>query len=563
MVSRLAPNALFGIVILGLILVSGDFFSYQIGLYLTYAIAVLGVQFAWGSAGILPLGHALFFGLSGYIASKVWLYMGSVGVIGWLMVPIAGLFSACLAYLMAWLVFRKVNHTGPYFAVITLAMLMLFFQLANSLTQFTGGYNGLLGFSAQLGLSPSGFYICTLLILVGMLCLLGWLRVLPFGTILAAIISNEERMQFLGYATYRYKAMGFAISAFVTGVGGALFAAHQGYISPQSMGLLLTTEFLIWTALGGRQSLLGPVLAVLFIGLLTDELRQSVSYWEILIALIFIIVVMFYPKGLAGLVPRKIVAFFTSVNLWVEKSKIDTDPVQKVTSLNFTNCNVTCNNVHILRGLNLSASHQGIMCLIGPNGAGKSSTFHVATGKMSLQTGDIAINETSLNHLSPFKIFSYGLGMKFQLATIFTNLTVRQNLLLALWAGRLSTKALFSLSANGYVGKRQDEFIKKIPEFKELMNRAASELSQGQKQQLELLMVLSAGSGMILLDEPCAGLSPQETKQIIALIDYAATKIGCRILIIEHDMGLVKKLSDHIYVLHNGTLLMQGNYKEV
>ena len=76
-------------------------------------------------------------------------------------------------------------------------------------------------------------------------------------------------------------------------------------------------------------------------------------------------------------------------------------------------------------------------------------------------------------------------------------------------------------------------------------------------------MVLSAGSGMILLDEPCAGLSPQETKQIIALIDYAATKIGCRILIIEHDMGLVKKLSDHIYVLHNGALLMQGNYKEV
>src|SRR5690606_13472207 len=126
----------------------------------------------------------------------------------------------------------------------------------------------------------------------------------PIGVMWAAIAQNEERLQLLGYATDRIKAQAFAFSALLASLAGALFAAHQGIVPPQAMGFLLSTEFVIWAAVGGKASALGPLWGAVIVGFASAELREKYRYWEVGVAASFIGVVLFLPQGVAGLLKR-------------------------------------------------------------------------------------------------------------------------------------------------------------------------------------------------------------------------------------------------------------------
>src|SRR5690606_8689290 len=178
-------------------------------------------------------------------------------------------------------------------------------QLANSLEWLTGGFNGMTGIPGLPGIDSYGglYYVIVPVLALTTLALAHLLRS-PFGQLLSAIAQNEERLQFLGFRTSGLKALAFAISAGLAGIAGVLFAAHDGIVTPQSVGYLLSAELVIWTAVGGRDSLLGPVLGAVLIGYLTAELRDTFPYWEIVVAIVFIAVVLRFPNGIAGFLAR-------------------------------------------------------------------------------------------------------------------------------------------------------------------------------------------------------------------------------------------------------------------
>ncbi len=554
--------------ILALVLVPfvwDSFTAYQLGLYLLYGMVAQGIALCWGRAGFLPLGQALFFGLGAYIAGA-----GLRNDPGWLLIvplfALAIIVPALLAWIVGALVFDRQTGSGPYFSLITLALSMLGFQLANSMDWLTGGFNGLTGISGLPGIDTyEHLYFVILAALLAVTLLLAHLVQSPFGQLLEAVRDNEERLQFFGFRTSLLKALAFAVSGGLAGMAGALYAPHQGIVTPQAVGFLLSAELVIWTAVGGRFGLLGPIAGAVLIGFLASGLRDAFRYWEVVVALVFIAVVLYLPGGLGSLFSDllgRLGLDFSTVAPAARTVKLDKRDTPEEPVIEFNDVAVTAGQVVILRGLSLSIDKGGIHCIIGPNGAGKTSALNVLTGKLALSSGRILWRGRPLTAIRPFAAARMGIGRKFQVPSIFPSLPVRQNLDLAIWSSRLRLGEMLSMMPYSWSPELLGDLESRFP-FLANSGIAAGSLSVGQRQMLDFAMTLLAEPDIILLDEPCAGLSTAETALMIDAIASLARTTGATFLIIEHDMQVVERLSDHVYVMHQGRLLASGTMVQI
>jgi branched-chain amino acid transport system permease protein len=373
-----------------------------------------------------------------------------------------------------------------------------------------------------------------------------------------AIAQNEDRLQFFGFATHRWKAGAFALSAALAAVAGALFAAHQGIVTPLAMGYVLATEFVIWAAVGGKASPLGALLGAVIVGYASSELRDHFSAWEVIVGLAFMGVVRFLPRGVAGLFER-----------WRGDAVVPPPlpapalPAADVPALVFDEVATGHAGVTILDGLKLELQGPGIRCVIGPNGAGKTSAFNVMTGRLPVRGGRIRLHGEDISGWPAWRVARRAVGRKFQIPAVFAELSVRENLAIAVWAGRLGRRQAFARAPLGWHTPLQDEMLGVFPMLRTQLEVPAGKLAQGDRQALELVMTLLPEPRLLLLDEPCAGLSPAETRRMIDAIKLAARRLDAAALVIEHDMSAVAVIAGHVYVLHQGRLLAEGSLAEV
>jgi branched-chain amino acid transport system permease protein len=212
----------------------------------------------------------------------------------------------------------------------------------------------------------------------------------------------------------------------------------------------------------------------------------------------------------------------------------------------------------ILDRLSLDFDPTGIFCVIGPNGAGKTSMFNAVSGELATVTGSIDLGGMSVSGLTPHRVTRLGVARKLQIPSVFQHLSIADNLAIALWSGRASKLQLLDPRLRRWTTPMLEDLQKRYP-FLASAERKAGELSHGEQQILELAMALLTEPRVLLLDEPCAGLSPEETTAVIGIVRWAAQRLGGAIIVIEHDMSLVKELAEVVYVLHNGTLLAKGS----
>ena len=562
-----ATNLSLLLILLAVPFVGGDFLAWQVGLFLIYGIASQGVGIAWGQGGFLPLGNALFFGIGGY-GTAITLQKAS-GVI-WIEVVLiifVSIIAAAFAWLIAVLLFRKKSNSGPYFSLITLALVLIAEQLAETNPQYTGGFNGYTGFPALGNLDPfSNLYFLIVGVVVTNTTLLMLLNKLPAGLTLRAIVSNEARMQHLGFATYRIKAAAFALSAFITAVAGSLFACHQGIVTPQAIGFILSAEFIIWTAVGGKKHPLGPLIGAVGIGLLSNELKDSFIWWEVLIALLFLFVVVILPGGLLDLVHRIFPSLFRTSYLQAGKPIDAPDSIASGNSgpVRIRDLEVQAGDVKILHSLTFEAPANKISCIIGPNGAGKTTLLNAMTGVMTVNQGSVEVSARPIEHLKIHEALSAGIGRKLQVPAIFSDLTVEENLQVASIAGRTSRLDFFRKSTLGWKTETHSMLVdnNKTGLLRSL-NYRAGELSQGHKQFLEMALALGPSPSIVLLDEPTAGMSRDDTRLMIEIIKDYQKKFNALILVIEHDMRLIEALECQVFVLNQGSLLAEGSLKEI
>jgi urea ABC transporter permease protein UrtC len=292
-------------------LVTTRYLAFLSAQFLLFALLGLSLGLIWGYGGILSFGHAAFFGLGAYCMAWSYEYLavgvnpGYIGLVAAVVVP-----SLLALLLSVFLFYSEVRDV--YFVIITLAVSVILEQLATSsgiMFDIFGGFNGL--FLPRFAISFPGmfeftlndrmFYILSVVAIVA--AYLGCRRLVlsHFGQVLIAIRENEDRTQALGYNTARYKTLVFGFSAGLAGIAGALYAALAGFVSPTLLGFALSTEVVIWVAVGGRQYLAGAILGSIIVNALSSGLSEAISNRYLLVlGLLFILVVVAFQRGIAG-----------------------------------------------------------------------------------------------------------------------------------------------------------------------------------------------------------------------------------------------------------------------
>ncbi|WP_026285491.1 ATP-binding cassette domain-containing protein [Thiomonas sp. FB-6] len=539
--------------------IGGGFNAYELGLYVIYGIATQGVAMCWGRLGILSLGNAMFFGMGGYLCGAL-MKAASANALWYVLAPAVLVLPCVLAYTIGRLLFSRTTRAGPYFSLVTLALSILAGLIAEQWSSVTGGYNGMLGIPALPGFDRYGsFYWVIVVAAVASTWLITTVSSRPLGVVWRGIAQNEHRLQLYGYATDRIKAWAFALSALLAALAGALFTLQQGLVTPQAVGFALSTDLVIWAAVGGKSSALGSLLGAVGVGYASMLLRQHFSEWEVVNGALFVTVVLYLPNGLAGLWPRRTAPREPFGEVAAPSIVKSAKPLQ----LELHDVHAGLGGVRILNGLKLSLDGPGIRSVIGPNGAGKTSTFNAITGQLKTRQGRILLDGVSIQGLEAWRIARRGIGRKFQIPTVFPELSVADNLRLALWAQRLHGMAWLSRRPQAWRTEVMSGLLERFPVLGRELGSRAGDISQGHRQALEFAMTMLPEPRLVLLDEPCAGLSPTETAHMAQSIRAMVQRIGAAALLIEHDISAVAAMGGEVFVLHQGALLARGDLAQM
>lgn len=277
---------------------------------LIFGLAAMGLNLLLGFTGVMSFGHAAYFGLGCYGAGLVLRYVAPDNT---LLAVLAGtLLGALAGALFGALIVRR---KGVYFAMLTIAFGQICYYIAYSWNSFTGGFDGLRGFQrAPITLGPwlinirdNGvlFYYFVLVVFAICSALMGLLLRSPFGRSLIAIRENERRARFLGIPIERHIWLSFTISTFFTAVAGALYALLNNFADPSTLYYVISGDIVIMAVLGGMRSFWGPLLGAAVFVVLQDTISSMTVNWMSWIGLVFVVVVLFFPRGLLGYLRRR------------------------------------------------------------------------------------------------------------------------------------------------------------------------------------------------------------------------------------------------------------------
>ncbi|WP_265109820.1 ABC transporter permease [Halosolutus halophilus] len=290
-----------------------------------WALFALSLDFVMGYTGLVSLGHALFYGLGAYAVAIALLYVSGSAIVA---IAFAIVVSAAIAWFVGYL---SIRVSGVYFAMITLAFAELFYNaLYRDPRGLTGGSEGQFGLSTYYGIAGMGvslddvaiflgpvaltgqslFYYIALASLVAAFLLTRRMLESPFGSVLKSIRENEQRATFIGYETTVYKRRAFVISGALAGVAGGLFTLNAGYATPSFAYWLHSGEVIVMVILGGLGTLYGPIVgSAVFFGL-EGVLTDFTSRWRLVLGTIFVLFVIFLPRGLVSL-PAQVAPYVT------------------------------------------------------------------------------------------------------------------------------------------------------------------------------------------------------------------------------------------------------------
>jgi branched-chain amino acid transport system permease protein len=560
---------------------------------LVWGLFGLGFDILFGYTGLLSFGQSAFYGTGGFVAAYLLTQAGFPNVIVALIIGMVA--AAVVGYLIGLLALRR---TGIYFAMITVAIAEIFFFVEfNPLAAYTGGENGLPGVptpSLNLGFTvlnfTSGWSLYPFLAFCYFVGLVLALRIVysPVGAVFAAIRENPLRAAAVGHNVRAYKLTAFVIAAAYAGIAGGLLGVLQGFMPPDAFMFETSGQLIIQTAVGGRGTLVGPLVGAAVWLFLQDFLQATLKLgatWKLVLGVVFVLLVCFLRQGIVGGLRdayRRLAGGSapadTAGSADAAKPAAVAAMPRRVTPMPATHHANEGYSGPILQATGLTKRFGGVVAnenidftvhagelrgIIGPNGAGKSTFFKMLTCEIAPSAGKIVFEGRDITGLGVTDVCQLGLTKSYQVNQLFNKLTVRENLTIAALAELRGTFRL-DLLRN----------VDKVPGLREqvdhtlaLVNLTAradawvAQLAYGEKRRLEVGLALASSPSLLLLDEPLAGMSPSERAETVTLLKSIAQ--GRTMIIIDHDMDALFQLAGRISVLQEGRVLVEGTPEEI
>jgi branched-chain amino acid transport system permease protein len=566
---------------------------------LVWGLFGLGFDILFGFTGLLSFGQSAFYGTGGFVAAYLLTRAGFPNVM--LALLIGMIAAAVVGYLVGLIALRR---TGIYFAMITVAIAEVFFFVEfNPLSGWTGGENGLPGVptpSFNLGFTTvhfttgwSLYQFLALCYFVGVVIALRIVRS-PVGAIFSAIRDNPLRATAVGHNIHGYKLTAFVIAAAYAGFAGGLLGVLQAFMPPDAFTFDTSGQLVMQTAIGGRGTLFGPLVGAAVWLSLQDFLQAAVGLgaaWKLVLGIVFVLLVCFLRRGIVGGLEdlyRSVVGKLSrpaEVGAPVVASSVGaaakpkaaqastaaapiaaqarttaarTGPILQATGLTKRYGGLLANS-----DIDFTVAHGELRGIIGPNGAGKSTFFKMLTCEVQPTSGTIIFEGRDITGTSVTNVCQLGLTKSYQVNQLFTGLTVRENIVIAALA-KLRGKFRLDLfrSLDSIPGLNAQ-----VARTLELVNLAGrpdtpvSELAYGEKRRLEIGLALATSPSLLLLDEPLAGMSPQERVETVKLLKSISR--DRTMIIIDHDMDALFELAERVTVLQEGRVLIEGSPDEV
>ena len=533
-----------------------------------YWVLVSGLNLVVGFAGQIAIGWVALLTLGAYTTSVLAAGNVTPELPPYLALAIAAVVGAVFGLIIGLPALRLRTF---YFAITTLGFATIVTQVALAWQSVTGGGVGVPGpifpepFSSQWGF----YYFC-----FGLATICTWmtanLAASRFGRALTAIRDTEVAAEASGISKPALLIPVFLFSGAVAAVSGGLFASLQSYITPDAFTLDLSVLFFIAILIGGRGSILGPVLGTILLTVLPELAAPLVAWSTFLYAALLLVIVLAIPGGIAELLDfknrrplasgRAIIPRPDLLNSLLEVSR---DPG----ALTLEQVALSFGGVKAIDGLDLEIRAGQVHGLIGPNGSGKTTTLNVISGYYVQERGTVRLNGAALPILARHRRAHMRIARTFQTPRIVGSASVIENVMIG---GTIDGEGTFVEALLALPRYRRDEAMLRATAMlaltavglERLAPVRADRLQHSELRFTEIARALMLRPAFLLLDEPAAGLSAEEIERLGALL-VAIARAGTGVLVVEHHPDLIFDICHHVTVLNLGRMLAAGTPAEI
>jgi ABC-type branched-subunit amino acid transport system ATPase component/ABC-type branched-subunit amino acid transport system permease subunit len=556
---------------------TGAYYQTLLILTVSYATAALGLTVLLGYSGQISLAQAAFFGIGAYVFSVLAV---TYNVPYWLSLLAALTVTSAFGFILGAISLRLASH---YLALVTIGFQIITQVVLNNWRGFSGGADGISNIPRPtllgLGISTDlGFYWFSLIVFCGAAYIVYRLRQSRLGWALLALREDEIAAASNGISVFWTKVLAFAVSAALGGLGGVLYASGSLYISPDVFNFYQSVSFFAMALVGGRESIVGTSLGAALITFLPEVLRFLHAYTIAIYGFLIVVVVLFLPDGLYGLLLRGTAAlsrrFLTVARPQPARPApspivpgptarpcATTEPLLEIKSLS-----KHFGGIKAVQNLDLTICKGDVAVLIGPNGSGKTTVLNVLSGIYNTTSGSIMYRGQEIGNTPPNRVNRLGICRTFQNIRLFPELTALENVAVGYYSK--GTVGLIGTLLSRPLGYREEAAARvkarEVLQFLgfDRLDIKAKNLPYGQQRIVEIARAIVSSPELLLLDEPAAGMNHEETAALSQIL-YRIHALGLTMLLIEHDMSFVASVATRAYVMDFGQKISEGSVAHV
>jgi ABC-type branched-subunit amino acid transport system ATPase component/ABC-type branched-subunit amino acid transport system permease subunit len=566
--SQLAPFLAILVAAMVLPVVSNDYWVLIGTRMAIYWVLVSGLNLVVGFAGHLAIGYVALLTLGAYTTSV--LVAGNVmpALPVFAALPVAAIVGAVFGVVVGLPALRLRTF---YFAMSTLGFATIVTQIALAWQSVTGGGIGIAGPEFPQPFDTAwGFY----LLCIGFAAVTTWISAnvahSRFGRALIALRDAEVAAESVGISKPTLLVAIFLLAGACAGLAGGLFASLQTYITPDAFTFDLSVLFFIAILIGGRGSILGPLLGTVILTILPEIAAPLAAWSTFLYAVLLLVIVLVMPGGIAALLDfrnrRPLAANRAILPRPAALGEIMRGrPGGKVLALR--NIALSFGNVRAIDGLDLDVAPGRVHGLIGPNGSGKTTTLNVISGYYAAKAGTMTLGTDALPPGLPATRALRGIARTFQTPRMIGEASVLENIMIG---GMVEGQVTFVEAMLSLPRSRKDErllaakarALLNVVGLEQLADVRADRLQHSELRFVEIARALMLDPDVLLLDEPAAGLSNDEIARLAELIRAIAAR-GTGVLLVEHHADLIFDICDQVTVLNLGRILAVGTPAEI